>query len=658
MTDKAAPNNASSRSSVRSGGPGGPRLGGPRGAGAPVERAKDFRGSLRRLVGYLRPHRLLLAVVTILILLSIILNVVGPKLLGEATNLLFEGVIGRQLPSGISKAEAVDLLRSRGQDQLAQMVQGMEIEPGVGVDFSAIGRLLMLLAGVYAAGFLCNWMQQSLVADVSQRVTYSLRQEIDQKLSRLPLRYYDQYARGEILSRVTNDVDNIAGTLQQSLIQLVQAALTLIGVLIMMVIISPLLTVLSLTILPISGALTALVGRKSQAYFRAQWESTGALNGQVEEVYTGHSIVQAFNQESAAIQAFDQENQRLFDASFKAQVVSGAVRPMMQLLNNLNYVAICVIGGMRVASGTMRLGDVQAFIQYARQFTQPVVQTASIFNVLQSTVASAERVFELLDEAEEAPDTKHPAALERVRGHVEFRDVSFRYQPDVPLIEHLNLEIQPGQTVAIVGPTGAGKTTLVNLLMRFYEIDDGAILIDGIDIRNLTRDSLRRLFGMVLQDTWLFTGTIRENLAYGRESATQEEIEAAAKAAYVDQFVRTLPDGYDTVLDEEGSHISQGQKQLLTIARAFLADPQILILDEATSSVDTRTEVLIQAAMAELMRDRTSFIIAHRLSTIRNADVILVMDQGRIIEQGTHAELLAARGFYYELYRSQFAESA
>ena len=628
------------------------------GAAAPVERAKDFSGSLKRLAGYLRPHRVTLAAVAGLIVISIILNVAGPKLLGEATNLLFEGFIGKQLPGGISKEEAVEFLRMRGQEQLAQMVQGLAVEPGVGVDFSAIGRLLVLLGGVYLAGFLCNWLQHYLMAHVSQRVTYSLREDVDKKLSRLPLRYYDRHTRGEILSRVTNDIDNIAGTLQQSITQLVQAAFTLIGVLVMMVVISPLLTLLSLALLPVSGVLTALIGRRSQVYFAEQWDSTGALNGHVEEIYAGHSIVQAFNREEAAIQDFDRENERLFEASFKAQFVSSCVRPVMQLLYNLNYVAICVIGGMRVASGTMRLGDVQAFIQYARQFTQPITQTASIFNVLQSTTASAERVFELLDEEEELPDGKQPVVLKRVRGHVEFRNVSFRYEPDVPLIDNLNLEVQPGQTAAIVGPTGAGKTTLVNLLMRFYEIDDGAILIDGVDIRDLTRDNLRKLFGMVLQDTWLFSGTIRENLAYGREDAAKEEIQAAARAAYVDQFVQTLPDGYDTVLDEEGTQISQGQKQLLTIARAFLADPEILILDEATSSVDTRTEVLIQAAMAVLMRNRTSFVIAHRLSTIRNADVIIVMNHGRIVEQGTHAELLAAKGFYYDLYRSQFAKSA
>jgi len=657
VTNKTGSDRESSRP-PRPMGPGGPRPGGPGRPVAPGERAKDFWGSLKRLAGYLRPHRVTLAAVGGLIVLSILLNVAGPKLLGNATNLLFEGVIGKQLPGGISKEEAVELLRARGQEQLAQMVQGLDVEPGVGVDFPGIRRLLMLLAGVYTAGFFCNWLQHYLMAEVSQRVTYSLREQVDKKLSRLPLKYYDQHTRGEILSRVTNDIDNIAGTMQQSVTQLAQATFTLIGVLVMMVTISPLLTLLSLAILPISGALTALIGKRSQVHFAQQWQSTGTLNGHVEEMYAGHNIVQAFNRETAAIEEFDRENERLFEASFKAQFVSSCVRPVMQLLNNLNYVAICVIGGMQVASGAMRLGDVQAFVQYARQFTQPIIQTASIFNVLQSTAASAERVFELLDEEEEVSDAKRPVVLKQVRGHVEFRNVSFRYEKDVPLIENLNLEVKPGQTVAIVGPTGAGKTTLVNLLMRFYEIDEGAILIDGVDIRDMTRDDLRKLFGMVLQDTWLFSGTIRENLAYGRKNATEAEIEAAAKAAYVDQFVRTLPAGYDTVLDEEGAQISQGQKQLLTIARAFLADPQILILDEATSSVDTRTEVLIQAAMERLMHNRTSFVIAHRLSTIRNADVIIVMNHGKIVEQGTHGELLAKKGFYYELYRSQFAESA
>jgi ATP-binding cassette subfamily B multidrug efflux pump len=493
------------------------------------------------------------------------------------------------------------------------------------------------------------------MAGISQRTVYGLRKEADAKLARLPLKYYDSNTRGEILSRVTNDIDNIASTLQQSLMQLITALFTVIGVLIMMFSISPLLAVIALATLPLSVIVTLSIARRSQKQFTEQWDSTGALNGHIEEMYTGHNIVKAFNRQKEAIDEFDRENGRLYQASFRAHFISSTIQPAMRFINNLNYVAVCVLGGMRVANGTLSLGDVQAFIQYSRQFTQPIVQTASIMNVLQSTVASAERVFELLDEEEETPDTQEPVVIEDVEGRVVFDSVSFRYKPDVPLIEDMNLEVEPGQTVAIVGPTGAGKTTVVNLLMRFYEINGGSISIDGVDIRDMARDDLRRLFGMVLQDTWLFNGTIRDNIAYGREDATESEIVAAARAAHVDHFVRTMPDGYDTELGDEASNISQGQKQLLTIARAFLADPEILILDEATSSVDTRTEVLIQEAMAELMRGRTSFVIAHRLSTVRNADTILVMDNGSIVEQGSHTELMKARGFYYGLYNSQFA---
>lgn len=628
---------------------------GPRGAMMPGEKARDFKGSLKRLFGYLKPHKTQLIIVMVLSIACVVLTIAGPKILGKATNILFEGVIGKQLPPGLGKEQIISMLKAAGKDQMADMVAGMNIVPGAGVDFEAIKRILLILVGIYIANALFSWLQHYIMAGISQRTVYSLRKEADAKLGRLPLKYYDSNTRGEILSRVTNDIDNIASTLQQSLTQLVTATFTVIGVLIMMFSISPLLAAIALVVLPLGVIVTLFIAKRSQKQFAEQWDSTGALNGHIEEMYTGHRIVKAFNRQQEAIDEFDKENDRLYQASFKAHFISSTIQPAMQFINNLNYVAICVIGGMKVANGVLSLGDVQAFIQYSRQFTQPIVQTASIMNVLQSTVASAERVFELLDEEEETPDTENPVVLEKVEGHVVFKNVSFRYKPDVPLIEDMSLEVKPGQTVAIVGPTGAGKTTVVNLLMRFYELDGGSISIDGVDIRDMARNDLRRLFGMVLQDTWLFNGTIRDNIAYGREDATEEEILAAARAAHVDHFVRTLPKGYDTELGDEASNISQGQKQLLTIARAFLADPDILILDEATSSVDTRTEVLIQEAMAELMRGRTSFVIAHRLSTIRNADTILVMDNGRIVEQGNHEELMAARGFYYDLYNSQFA---
>ena len=628
---------------------------GPRGAMMPGEKARDFKGSLKRLFGYLKPHKTQLIIVMVLSIACVVLTIAGPKILGKATNILFEGVIGKQLPPGLGKEQIISMLKAAGKDQMAEMVAGMNIVPGAGVDFEAIKRILLILVGIYIANALFSWLQHYIMAGISQRTVYSLRKEADAKLGRLPLKYYDSNTRGEILSRVTNDIDNIASTLQQSLTQLVTATFTVIGVLIMMFSISPLLAAIALVVLPLGVIVTLFIAKRSQKQFAEQWDSTGALNGHIEEMYTGHRIVKAFNRQQEAIDEFDKENDRLYQASFKAHFISSTIQPAMQFINNLNYVAICVIGGMKVANGVLSLGDVQAFIQYSRQFTQPIVQTASIMNVLQSTVASAERVFELLDEEEETPDTENPVVLEKVEGHVVFKNVSFRYKPDVPLIEDMSLEVKPGQTVAIVGPTGAGKTTVVNLLMRFYELDGGSISIDGVDIRDMARNDLRRLFGMVLQDTWLFNGTIRDNIAYGREDATEEEILAAARAAHVDHFVRTLPKGYDTELGDEASNISQGQKQLLTIARAFLADPDILILDEATSSVDTRTEVLIQEAMAELMRGRTSFVIAHRLSTIRNADTILVMDNGRIVEQGNHEELMAARGFCYDLYNSQFA---
>jgi ATP-binding cassette subfamily B multidrug efflux pump len=651
------------------GGPMGPGRRGPMGGfghgpmggmGGPPQKARNFRRSLMRLVAELRPERTLVIVVIALAVIGVAAQVGAPRILAAATDQLFNGLIGKQLrqffPAGTSQAEVEQLLRQNHQGQMADMLSGMHVTIGVGVDFAAVGRILAILAGVYLLSALFQWMSMYIMAGVSQRTVYRLRREVDVKLGTLPLTYYDQHSRGDLLSRVTNDIDNIANTLQQSLAQIITAVCTLLGVLIMMLTISPLLALFSLVVLPVAGGATALIARRSQVQFTAQWERTGDLTGHVEETHTGHNVVNVFGHRDDAVRRFDEQNERLFDASFRAQFISGIIQPTMNFISNLNYVAIAVVGGLQVANGAMTLGDVQAFIQYSRQFTMPIAQTASIMNILQSTIASAERVFELLDEPEEAPDAVDAPVLAGARGEVALEDVSFRYQPDVPLIEALNVAVQPGEMVAIVGPTGAGKTTVVNLLMRFYEIDGGRIRVDGMNTRLLTRDNLRRTFGMVLQDTWLFGGTIRENIAYGRADATEEEILAAAEAAHVDHFVRTLPLGYDTVIDDDASNLSQGERQLLTIARAFLANPQILILDEATSSVDTRTEVLVQRAMSRLMKGRTSFVIAHRLSTIRNADEILVMNHGRIVEQGTHESLLARQGFYHSLYTSQFTE--
>jgi ATP-binding cassette subfamily B protein len=644
--------------------PGGPPGGGPGARRGPMgmmmpsgEKASDFRGSFRRLIGRLQPERQLIALVIVLAVVSVAFAIIGPKILGTATNDIFQGIISKNLPAGASQEQVIAGLRASGQNQFADMLSSMHLTPGVGIDFAALGQILLLLVGVYVLSSIFSWMQAYIMAGVTQRTVYRLRRDVDRKLGRLPLRYFDGHPRGDVLSRVTNDIDNIGQTLQQSLTQLITSLLTVVGVLVLMLTISPILAAISLLAVPLSIVVTVLIASRSQKQFVAQWASTGTLNGHVEEMHTGHAIVKAFGRQDRAIQTFEAENDRLYDASYRAQFISGIIQPALNFIANLNYVAIAVIGGLRVAAGQLTLGDVIAFIQYSRQFTFPIVQTASIANVLQSAVASAERVFELLDEAEEIPDPIAPRVLESVAGAVGFEDVSFRYEPDKPLIDDLDLHVDAGEMVAIVGPTGAGKTTLVNLLMRFYELDSGRITVDGVDTRELTRDDLRQTFGMVLQDTWLFHGTISENIGYGGEDATDEEIVAAAEAAHVDHFVRTLPDGYETVIDDDASNVSAGEKQLLTIARAFLADPRILILDEATSSVDTRTEVLIQRAMARLMKGRTTFVIAHRLSTIRDADTILVMDHGRIVEQGTHEDLLARRGFYFDLYNSQFVEA-
>jgi ATP-binding cassette subfamily B protein len=640
-------------------------FGGPRGAmrpggGLPPERAKDLRGTLRRLLVRLRPERLKLLGALLVGVTSVGFMVTGPKILGNATNVLFNGVVGKLLHAGATKAQAIAVLRAHGQGQLASMVSGMNITPGKGVDLTELGRVLGLAALVYMLGAAFNYAQGYTMAGITQRTMFGLRREVEDKLARLPLRYFDSHPHGDILSRVTNDIDNLSTTLQQGLSQLLTSILTIIGVLGMMFWISPLLAAVSTVIIPVAIAVTVLIAKRSQVQFTAQWDQTGTLNGLVEETHTGHTLVQLFGRRMATIDEFDRQNRRLYEASFRAQFLSGVIQPLMQFLANINYVVIAVLGGYMVASGSLSLGDVQAFIQYSRQFTMPLTQIASQMNMLQSGLASAERVFEFLDATEEAPDrlpAARPVQRPQHAGRVTLEHVSFRYEPDKPLIEDFNLDAAPGETIAIVGPTGAGKTTIVNLLVRFYEIDSGRIILDGSDYRELSRDEVRGTFGMVLQDTWLFAGTIRDNIAYGKPAATATEIVDAAKAAHVDHFVRTLPDGYDTRLDQDASNLSSGQKQLLTIARAFLANPSILILDEATSNVDTRTEVQIQEAMAQLRQGRTSFVIAHRLSTIRDADTIIVMDDGHIIEQGDHAELLERHGLYESLYNSQFTEA-
>ncbi|MDP1876873.1 MAG: ABC transporter ATP-binding protein [Actinomycetota bacterium] len=632
-------------------------MGGPGfGVTPSLTKPRDFRASMRRFSARLNPERWLVALVVVLAVASVFLAVLGPKLLGDATNVIFAGVVGGQLPPGVSQDQAVEALREAGSTNQADMVASMTLTTGI--DFTALAQILAMATVVYVLSSILAWAQNYIMAGVTQRTLFRLREEVDHKLGRLPLRYFDSTPRGDLLSRVTNDIDNIAMTLQQTMTQLITAVLTVVGVLAMMVWISPILALISLLTVPLTFVVTMAIAKRSQPHFVQQWSWTGRLNGHVEEMYSGHELVKVYGHRAEAIDEFDVANEGMYESSFKAQYISGVIQPAMAVIANLNYVAIAVIGGLRVASGTMSLGDVQAFIQYSRQFTMPITQIASVVNVLQSGLASAERVFDVLDAEEESSDALAERALPVPTGRVAFEQVSFRYLPDRPLIEDLDLAAEPGEIVAIVGPTGAGKTTLVNLLMRFYDVDSGRILIDGVPTMLVHRDEVRRCFGMVLQDTWLFEGTIRDNIAYGAVDATEEDVLSAARAARVDHFVRTLPHGYDTVLSEDAANISAGERQLLTIARAFLADPAILILDEATSSVDTRTEVLIQKAMAALRRGRTSFVIAHRLSTIRNADTIVVMDRGRIVEQGTHDELMAAGGFYFGLYRSQFEQAS
>lgn len=591
------------------------------------QKAKDFKGTLKRLLAYLKPRRNALIAVFFTAILSTVFMIVGPKMTGMAITLLFEGAFSK--------------------------FQGV---PGAAINFTKIGQLLLILIGLYLASSLFSYIQQYIMSSVAQKTVYDLREDVSEKLRKLPLNYFDGRPNGEILSRVTNDIDTIGSTLQQSLTQFITSIVTIIGIIIMMLSISPILTLISIVSLPISIFTIRPILKRSQKYFADQQRTLGQLNGHIEEIYTGHEVVKAFGQEKKAGAQFDQINEQLYEAGRKAQFISGIIMPMMFFIGNLSYVLISVVGGILVTQRAISIGDIQAFITYSKQFTQPVTQTANIANIIQSTIAAAERVFELLDEKEEINE-ETTARLARAQGAVTFEQVDFGYGEDL-LIEDMNIEVTPGQTVAIVGPTGAGKTTLINLLLRFYELKGGRIKIDSLDIQKISRSNLRKTFGMVLQDTWLFNGTIKDNIAYGKVGATGEEIIAAARAAHADHFIRTLPEGYETVLNEEASNISQGQKQLLTIARAILADPPIMILDEATSSVDTRTEVFIQQAMKRLMEGRTSFVIAHRLSTIKDADLILVMDQGKVIEQGTHGELLAKNGFYADLYNSQFSERA
>ncbi|BCK69353.1 multidrug ABC transporter ATP-binding protein [Streptomyces libani subsp. rufus] len=625
--------------------------------GQPTEKSMDFKGSGKRLLAQMRPERGIMTVALLLGALSVALTVVGPKVLGHATDLIMAGIIGRQLPGRLTSDQAADALRAHGQDGLADMIGAMPVHPGHGIDFGAVGQVLLWVALIYAAASLFGFVQARIATRVVQRAVFRMREQVEEKLARLPLSYFDRQQRGEVLSRATNDIDNVQQTLQQTLSQIVASLLTIVGVLAMMFWISWLLALVALITVPVSVVVATKVGKRAQPQFVQQWKTTGKLNAHIEEMYTGHSLVKVFGRQRESAELFREQNEALYAAGFKAQFISGIIQPAMMFIGNLNYVLVAVVGGLRVASGALSIGDVQAFIQYSRQFSQPLTQVASMANLVQSGVASAERVFELLDATEQDPDAEQPARPDRVEGRVAFEDVSFRYAPDKPLIEDLSLAVNPGQTVAIVGPTGAGKTTLVNLLMRFYEVSGGRITLDGADIAAMSREELRSHIGMVLQDTWLFGGTIAENIAYGAPAGTpMDKIVAAARATHVDRFVRTLPDGYDTVLDDEGSNVSVGEKQLITIARAFLAEPAILVLDEATSSVDTRTEVLIQHAMAQLRTGRTSFVIAHRLSTIRDADVILVMENGAIVEQGPHDALLAANGAYARLYAAQFAE--
>ncbi|MEJ8733899.1 ABC transporter ATP-binding protein [Mediterraneibacter sp. ICN-202921] len=602
----------------------GRRMGhGGMGGGMQGEKPKDFKGTLKKLLIYMSAYRLQLLFVIIFAVCGTIFNIAGPKILGKATTEIFNGLVSK-------------------------------VSGGSGMDFGKIGQILFMTLGLYVISALCTFIQGMIMTGISQKTTYRLRKEISEKISRMPMDYFDTKPVGETLSRVTNDVDTLGQSLNQSATQLITSVTTIIGVLAMMLSISPLMTVMALLILPISAGLLSFVMKHSQRYFRDQQEYLGNVNGQVEEIYSGHNIIKAFNKEEDVIRAFNETNGKLYNAAWRSQFFSGMMMPIMQFIGNLGYVGVAILGGYLAIKRTIEVGDIQSFIQYVRNFTQPIQQIAQVSNMLQMTTAASERVFAFLDEKEEEQTAEDPVRVEGLGGNVTFEHVRFGYNPDKMIIHDFSAEIKEGQKIAIVGPTGAGKTTMIKLLMRFYDVSSGAVKIDGHDIRDFNRNELREMFGMVLQDTWLFHGTIRDNIRYGRLDASEEEIVNAAKAAHVHRFVQTLPGGYDMELNEEASNVSQGQKQLLTIARAILADPKILILDEATSSVDTRTEVLIQKAMDNLMKGRTSFVIAHRLSTIRDADLILVMKDGDIVEQGTHDALIAQKGFYAELYNSQF----